>query len=721
MDNSKILLDFCKYAHNNLLSSKTIIQNSDVTALQFQTNFRLHSIEIIKMLTIGYIDSGWHYYNHLQKTKNYNEKELIDAGIAYISKTGKICPRFNNIYIYPHFLKGKIANITAKDLINKKCYKLIASAADSNCLFYNQDSLDNNDRIILVEGQNDVLSIIDKGKWTGGVIATSGQLSDAQMKYLSDNQTLKIIYIAFDKDDAGKKYIGKMLDLDSEAEIRVLNWDEQIKDIDEFLSKQKKPEKVFNKLIETAMELPVFFKDLDSDHDLLSYFICHSMIVVESVAKGKIKYIVNPYYVAQLIMRNFYYVYIPAKKEIWRYDNADELWVEITPEHINAITKSILKSRAKINIYNEVKCHILSDNKIIKNNEFSMNSKIEFLPLKNVVLNIETGKIIDYHKNLYISFKIPINFNPAAQCPKWVETLNIIFKDDQEIINIIQEFFGLCLTTYVLTLALFLVGDGASGKSTILKILEKLIGEKNISALSMRQINNPVEACELKNKLLNICSELNANDTKEIEIFKRLVDGETIQVNPKYKPGFSLKPYAKFAFSMNQLPRTDDKSFAFQRRVIAIPFSLRFVDKIESANDRLKDITLHTKLLEELPGILNWALKGLHRLKNNNWQFTRSDLVEDLKKEIVEFNDIVQVFFSECVIKNAESFLFKDTAYNRFNEWCVERGEKHILKAESFKLRFSNILKREYGIDGDSQRKDEGNDIKRGYMGVELR
>lgn len=79
-------------------------------------------------------------------------------------------------------------------------------------------------------------------------------------------------------------------------------------------------------------------------------------------------------------------------------------------------------------------------------------------------------------------------------------------------------------------------------------------------------------------------------------------------------------------FAVNTLPVANDKTFAYMRRVVLIPFLARFVDEPDKAQKREKKLNpnIKEKLFQELPGIFNWAMRGLKRLIKNKYQFTKS-------------------------------------------------------------------------------------------------
>lgn len=228
-----------------------------------------------------------------------------------------------------------------------------------------------------------------------------------------------------------------------------------------------------------------------------------------------------------------------------------------------------------------------------------------------------------------------------AQCKLWKRTLFEIFSCNRSTIKLIQEYFGLCLTTKVTTKFLLLFGEGSNGKSLILKVLKDLIGPKNYSVSTLRDLQSSRNSVPIYHKLVNICSELDPKDTRQTDVLKKLVDREEIILNPKYKPAFGYKSYAKFIFACNDLPETNDNTFAFRRRLPAIPFNNRFVEKPTASYERQIDTNRLDELYKELPGVLNWALKGLKRLKKNNYKFTFSKEVDLLNDEIEIHNNTV--------------------------------------------------------------------------------
>ena len=110
--------------------------------------------------------------------------------------------------------------------------------------------------------------------------------------------------------------------------------------------------------------------------------------------------------------------------------------------------------------------------------------------------------------------------------------------------------------------------------------------------------------------MVNIDPDVNKNAVDYEREFKIITSGkrERIRCSPKFVPTFEFTPKCKLILAANIFPRITDPSSAFYQRLLVVPCERRFSD---SEKDRL----LNDKLKMELPGIFNWMIKGLHRLK----------------------------------------------------------------------------------------------------------
>lgn len=273
-------------------------------------------------------------------------------------------------------------------------------------------------------------------------------------------------------------------------------------------------------------------------------------------------------------------------------------------------------------------------------------------------------------KNLS-TIRIPYDYDPDADCPLWEKSLNEIFEGNLNKINMIQEFFGYCLTRdTTLEKAMIFVGQGSNGKSVVLHVLRYLIGRENVASVNLDKLADPLFVASLKNKLINIATEIPAKSERYESAFKTIVSGETVTANEKYKAPYDFEPYCKMIFSANELPYIDDKSMGVYRRMILIPFEKQFDEAM--ANPRLKH-----ELIEELPGILNWAIFGLKKLQRRE-RFNIDPYMKRQIDNVRAVNNPLILFAEEiCEITgDHEDWIGKSELYNQWKQWCSENGHR---------------------------------------------
>ena len=233
------------------------------------------------------------------------------------------------------------------------------------------------------------------------------------------------------------------------------------------------------------------------------------------------------------------------------------------------------------------------------NEEFN---KEDGLCFRNVYLDLKTLKASPHDKKRVNTILIDYDYNPEAESSLWLNTLQTTFEGDHNRINSLQEFYGYCLskeTRY--KKAMFLYGDSDTGKSVLLEVLLNMLGQDNVSFVSLRHFYNDVRLSSMQHKLANICTEIPKNAADFEEMFKKISVGENIEVSPKYIPQFSFRPFCKLIFAVNEWPRIADRSNAFFTRMLVIGLDRVF------QNDE-QDKFLGDKLKEECAGILNWSL-----------------------------------------------------------------------------------------------------------------
>jgi len=385
-----------------------------------------------------------------------------------------------------------------------------------------------------------------------------------------------------------------------------------------------------------------------------------------------------------------------------QYKEESGYWKESEDHVIAKIIGSALGRRMK-------KCHISDALKTIEWEVFKSPQDLKINPflinMANGMLDIENGTFIPHDKKFLSRIQIPIPYDEQAKCPRWMQFLQEIFPDDPGKAIALQDFSGYCFLHEIpFEKCLFLVGNGANGKSVFIKTLTKIIGFENTCSLDPQVFGEDKFLLgSLKDKLLNICSELSSNKEIAANIFKKAVSGDLIQADQKYlRTPFKFFPIAKHVFSMNEIPVITDRSFAFERRLIVVTFNQTF------KGDHV-DYQLDKKLEKELSGIFNWAMEGLDRVMTDYSGITETlSMKTDRQKFIQKVNPVLMFVDERCNLDENQS-VWKTEIYTRYAEWCKESGLKQLSK-----MRFYNQLLVDFPNVVERQPKENGNREFRG-------
>lgn len=306
-------------------------------------------------------------------------------------------------------------------------------------------------------------------------------------------------------------------------------------------------------------------------------------------------------------------------------------------------------------------------------NETEIDCQTSLLNLKNGVLNIRTLKLLQHHHSHYFTAQLGFEYDPKATCPTWDKFVDEVLvndkhKPDDKLIDFIQEAFGYSLTASVEhEISFWLIGEGANGKSTMLKVLEQLAGSAALQ-LNLGLLNrDKYQLADLAAKRVVVCSE-SPDTTVADSILKAIISGDTMSVRGIYGKPFSLTPIAKVWWAMNNPPRVNDTSEGFWRKMKVIPFNRTF--EYEERNKKL-----FTILKGEMSGIFNWALEGYKRLEQRGY-FTECEQIEDATNRYRDESDAPKQFISECCKRGPDATVTSKELYRAYHAWCKESGHR---------------------------------------------
>ena len=287
-----------------------------------------------------------------------------------------------------------------------------------------------------------------------------------------------------------------------------------------------------------------------------------------------------------------------------------------------------------------------------------------WLNLKNCMLHLPTMECAPHNAKFNSRIQLPVTYNAKSSCSTWLEALAMIFSDDVAKAGVMQEFFGYCLYPRILfPCALFQIGSGANGKGTVQRILETMLGEQNVSHISLQRMEDKFGPVELKDKLLNACGET-ATTPLEVTHFKAIAAADRVQAEVKYKGDVIFTPIAKHMISMNEFPGVKDKTDAFFRRLVVMEYKQKF----EGQDD---DKDLGEKLQKELDGIFMWSLEGLKRVLEQKAISVPESLAQAKKRFRARVNPLLMFVDESCMVGEAYT-ASPPVIYKAYQGWCED-------------------------------------------------
>lgn len=286
----------------------------------------------------------------------------------------------------------------------------------------------------------------------------------------------------------------------------------------------------------------------------------------------------------------------------------------------------------------------------------------DYLPCQNGMLHLPT-MILYPHDASYLNTSIlPYGYEPTARATRWAYMLNSTLCEG--VIKFLQEFSGYCTTTDTkLEAAAWLYGPMGSGKSTIIHGLQVMLGQR-AGILGLGDLHKSrFSLADIPGKTMLYATENPRVSSVATSLVKRIISGEPIKIEEKYKRERTIVPRAKIVWAMEGLPAINDANDGIFRRVKIIEFQERTTEPIPELKE---EITV------EGAGILNWALEGLTRMRSRGFLDVPPAMVE--AGEIYrDLNDYTALFVSECCELGLDYRAQAGHLFARYQDWAKDR------------------------------------------------
>ena len=333
----------------------------------------------------------------------------------------------------------------------------------------------------------------------------------------------------------------------------------------------------------------------------------------------------------------------------------------------------------------------------------------EIVACRSCLLHLPTMRRLPPTPRFFTTCSLDFDPDPDAALPMaWYGFLHQLFDGDIESLDLLQEWFGYCLTgDTTQQKMLLIVGPKRSGKGTLARVLARLIGSGNVCGPTTSSLAGPFGLQPLIGRSLAIVSDARFHGDNIATVVERLlcISGEdTLTIDRKNITSVTLKLPTRFLFLTNEFPRLSDSSGALAGRFIILRLTESFYGR--------EDTGLTDRLLGELPGILNWAVEGWQRL-NERGRFVVPSSVRDVVEEIEDLSSPVTAFVrEECVVEAGLRVRVSDL-YEAWRCWCEREGRTLVTTKQSFGRDLAAA------VSGISRRRGTGNQPF--YQGIGLK
>ncbi len=292
------------------------------------------------------------------------------------------------------------------------------------------------------------------------------------------------------------------------------------------------------------------------------------------------------------------------------------------------------------------------------------------LNCENGTIDLRSGSLRKHERGDMLTHVLPVEFDPAAKCPRWTRFMQEIFGGDESLCEFMHKAIGYSLTGDIGEQACFVLhGHGANGKSTMLNVVSKMLGDlarhASIETFTERDSGRiPEDRARLRGARFVTTSETGRGHRLDESFVKDATGGEPITARFLHQNSFEFSPTFKLFMACNHKPQIAGTDHGIWRRIRLIPFTQKF--------DPRQEPDLEFTLMSELPGILAWAVEGCRKWQDQG--LGMPDAVRNATESYRSESDLLGLFIDEaCTIADVLTVSSSDL-YNAYRRWGDNGG-----------------------------------------------
>ena len=326
----------------------------------------------------------------------------------------------------------------------------------------------------------------------------------------------------------------------------------------------------------------------------------------------------------------------------------------------------------------------------------ALNSIEDLINFSNGLLRItaNSSDLVPHSPEVLSTIQIPCEWTgketPTPVFDRYMYTLT---DGDKAIEQLLLEFIGVCISNikgWRMKKALFLVGDGDTGKSQLKSLVERLLGKGNFIGIDLKEIEARFGTGAVYGTRLAGSSDMSFLSVDELKTFKKITGGDSLYAEFKGQQAFEFTYNGLLWFGMNRLPKFggDDGKWVYDRIMVVRCPNVIPKDK--------QDKTLLDKMYSERDGIVYKAVKALQQVVANGYRFSEPNSVSKARDTYMSENNTVISFYNECLTERThgkiEDSCSTGRIYKVYKAWCYDNNNGYAKTAGDFRKTLADHL-----------------------------
>jgi putative DNA primase/helicase len=386
------------------------------------------------------------------------------------------------------------------------------------------------------------------------------------------------------------------------------------------------------------------------------------------------QYLVDKYKISSYLGKHYWFI---DKQFISDEEKINRIILEEAPD-------------MKTNFYKEVKSQLDYRAALVP------AEKTFAIKLQNGIL--KNGRFFELDYQDFTPFSIDIPYDPKAAPIQVVDDyLDFLSENDESYKLRLLETIAHPLIVNrdfkrLLGKIFIFVGGGGNGKGTLLQIMNKILGDKNCSALSIKQMADERYFPAMFGKLANLGDDIEDEfiSKEQVKMLKNISTCDKVSMRRMFENAKDVQLTCSLIFTSNHILKAREKGESWKRRVDWVPMY---------PTPKKKDARLIEKLTE--PAALQYWMKLLvdaYKRLYKNEAFTECEKVSSFNESYHIMNNNVNEFLHDFI---PEDFIGKQKreAYREYKAWCEQEDEQHLGPEkfhEELTAKFNLVLKRQF-------------------------